>query len=58
MNGTVKAVARRALGSSMVRVESRPGMAQAKPERSGTKLLPLSPHQLKRRSMMNAARAM
>ena len=58
MNGTTNAVARRALGSSIVRVERRLGIAQANPESMGTKLLPLSPHQLNRRSMMNAARAM
>ena len=58
MNGTANAVAKRAFGSSMVRVERIPGIAQAKPESNGTKLLPLSPHQLNNRSMMNAARAM
>ena len=44
--------------SSMVRVERMPGTAQAKLDKSGTKLLPFNPDHAKIRSIRKAARAM
>ena len=58
MSGVTRIVTSRSRWFSMVRAAMMPGMAQAKPESSGTTERPLRPTRFMMRSMMKAARAM
>jgi len=58
MSGATRMVAKRSCRVSMVRVAMMPGMAQAKEDSMGMKLLPCRPTRLISRSIRKAARDM